>query len=152
MLEWCLTSSLQSNHGQCWYSPGTMHKSRCLWCSTDFKAALCMPQEIISWSGLKKLGNNQVLNVLSDKTAKSTEHGLGIQSQVSTFLCHSLGSQNAYFFQHDVAWVLLKSSFFVFLCSPSHSTSYSSVLLCSFLQHLHLTLSHFPDDCRVSTV
>lgn len=41
--------------------------------------------------------------------------------------------------------------FLVFLCSRFHSTSYSSVLLCSFLLHL-LTVSHFPDDHCVSTI
>ena len=88
---------------------------------------------------------------LRGRIAKGTERELQIQSQVSAFSCHSPGCQIAYFVQHDLEWVLLKSSF-LFPCSLSHGTSYSSVLLFTFLQHLHLPLSHFPDGPWVSTV
>lgn len=88
---------------------------------------------------------------LRGRIAKGTNCGLRIQSQVSTFLCHNPGCPIAYFVQHDPECVLLKSSF-LFPCSFSYCTSYSSVLLVTFPQHLHLPLFHFPDGCWVSTL
>lgn len=152
MLEQCLTSSVQSNHGQCQCGPGTMRMSTCLQCSTDFKAALCMPHEIISWSGLKKLGNNQVLNVAQRLNSK--KHWARFRDPVPGEHClvSQAGKPKCIFFP---AWCGMSFSeivFHVFLCSPFHSASYPSVLLCSFLQHLHLTLSHFPNDDCISTI
>lgn len=78
-----------------------------------------MPQEIISWSDWKSFVTIKCCMWLRGKIVKSTEHSLGIQFQVSTFLYHSLGGQNGCFFQHDLAWVLLKSSFFFFCAALS---------------------------------
>lgn len=110
-----------------------------------------MPQEIISWSGLKKLGNNQVLNVA--QRWKCKKHWACFRDPVSGehFLVSQPGRPNWIFFP---AWSVMSFTeiiFLVFLCSPFHSTSYSSVLLCSFLWHF-LTVSHFPDDHCVSTI
>lgn len=97
---------------------------RCVWahaCSallTSKQLCACLTK-LFHGQAWKNLVTIKCWMWLRGKIAKSTEHGLGIQSQVSTVLFHRLGSQNAYFFQHDMAWVLVKSSFMFFSAALS---------------------------------
>lgn len=116
----------------------------CIW--ADACSALLTSKQFCAY--LKKLFHDQAWENLvtikcwmwlRGKIAKSAEHGLGSQSQVSTLLSQP-GKPKCIFFPAWSGMIFTEIIFLVFLCSPFYSTSNSLVLLCSFLQHLHLTL------------